>query len=153
VEHFRDGAMIKDLTGTRMQDFCDQVNAHLKPYALHLEIEQDGKRVEVTINRRPARQQNSGTRALACYALARAFAAGAPVLLDDINHLDAGNRKALLLALRDAGSEVLVAGTWQQSKPLDGAAAMQLSPLSVYWIEDGIAAKLATQSVKEAVNA
>lgn len=153
VEYFRDGAALKELTGSRMAEFCDRVNSHLKPYELAVRIEQDGKHVSILINHRPAKDLNTGARALAAYGLARAFSDGAPVFLDDINHLDAGNRKALLLALRDAGSEVLVAGTWQQSKPLDGAAAMQLSPLSVYWVEDGIAAKLATQTIKEAANA
>jgi hypothetical protein len=69
---------------------------------------------------------------------------GAPVLLDDINDLDALNRRTLLLSLAESGAgSVLVAGAWQQNQALpDMESALGFvddlgDDVTVAWVDGG----------------
>ncbi len=139
VQAFRDGAAAKSLMRDGVSEFTAMCNTELQPFGHSLSIEVSGKTAEAWLDGRPSSHCSLGEQTLAAWAIAAAFgAAGCPVLLDDANHLDAGNRKALLKRLREnAPGTVIVAAAWQQSNEDMTAIADALAPVRVVWMDGG----------------
>jgi hypothetical protein len=137
VKWFKDGEKIKELVSGGLIDFEHACNAALRAFDRTLSVEVDGKSVEIYLNGIPARQCSRGERAIACYAIAKAFAAsGAPILLDDLNDLDAENRRKMLKDIRrDACTWVFSA--WQTPGAVTHEVAYALDPCVVVWMEQG----------------
>ncbi len=151
VEAFRDGAIAKGLMSAGLDEFCARANLELNPLGYAMRVQVEGKTAEVWLccpnqPERPVAHCSDGQKKLAEFAIAVAFAdTGAPVLIDNLNELDAGLRKGVLRRLRDVEqvSTVLVAGAWQQSKTDWQAVAQALAPVTVCWVEDGNAKEMA----------
>jgi DNA repair exonuclease SbcCD ATPase subunit len=148
VKGFRDGAIVKELLGSGIDEFVGRCNVQLEPFGYSSLLRIEGKSVELQLNRdgeewTPARLCSKGEQTLAQFAIARAFAnTGAPVvLIDNVNELDSVHRKALAEWVRTQTGTVIQAAAWQMREPLDGpgldALNQALAPIRAYWVEDG----------------
>lgn len=134
VTAFRDGALVKSLAGDGLGEFIARASAVLADYGHALGVEVEGKNVTVTLDGRPVAHASRGEQLLAAFALGQTFAdCGAPLVLDDLNDLDAVNRKRLLGSLRDAPGTVIAAAAWQQSGEDMEPVQRALAPVKVVW--------------------
>jgi len=141
---FRDGEYVKSRSADQADSLTALVNEVLAEFGdYQVQVSIAGKRVELMLVNegrvRPVHLCSSGQQALVQYGVAMAYAThGAPVLLDDINHLDAAMRGLLLrdLQLRATGT-VIVAGAWQQTRTDWPRIQAALPDLAVYVVAGG----------------
>jgi DNA repair exonuclease SbcCD ATPase subunit len=158
VKALKDGDLLKPLLQGGMDVWAERCNAELAPYGHALEVQVDGKRVDVCLTvpgrePRPAVQCSEGEFWLTAAAVALAYAdAGGPVLLDNMNHLDHQRRRDVLRTVhgRDGGS-VWCAYAVQQSATDWAKLARLLAPATVVLVEDGTATMLEPETAAEVV--
>lgn len=139
VEAFRDGKAVRPLLDKAVADFEAQINDVL-PARIRVTVDVTGKKPAPMVNGKAWALASTGQRSIVRYAIATEFAQwGAPVIFDDINDLDAVNRRALIdhMKRHDEVSYV-TAGTWQYGEePPKGEVAEALDPVVFYWV-DGV---------------
>lgn len=151
VSAFYHGAITNTLIQSELSRFSGVVNNTLSTFGYKIKYQIEKKNIVPMLLTpgskvmRPINLCSRGQRLMAAYAVAVAFAkSGAPVLLDDINDLDALNRKALLMSLAESGAEsVIVAGAWQQNQALpEMESALKfvesLGDVTVAWVQGGV---------------
>ena len=150
VRSFYHGEITNQLISKELSRFAGVVNGTLSRFGYKIEYVVEKKNITPMLltpgskQMRPIGLCSRGQRLLAAWSVAVAFAGtGAPVLLDDINDLDALNRRDLLKSLADvsAGS-VVVAGAWQQNQALpEMESALKfvesLGDVTVAWVDGG----------------
>lgn len=140
----KDGEAIKALLEPHMATFASRVNSFLSLFGGELAIRADGKKVAFYFRKpgeplRPLSLCSEGQRTLCLTGIACAFAeSGAPVLLDDLNHLDHVNRKGVIqyLRQRQAGT-VVVAWAWQLAETSYDAVGAALAPVVLISAHNG----------------
>lgn len=140
----KDGEAIKALLEPHMATFASRVNAFLSLFGAELAIRADGKKVAFYFRKpgeplRPLSLCSEGQRTLCLTGIACAFAeAGAPVLLDDLNHLDHVNRKGVIQYLRQRLVDtVIVAWAWQLADTSYDAVGAALAPVVLISAHNG----------------
>ena len=145
-EAFRTGKVLNALVEDKLDHYCGLVNEQLTKFGFILQAKASGRKIEVFLKvpgeqMRPIALVSSGCALLAQWGMALAFAGetGSPVLLDDLNHLDAQYRKEFLRCLRDLNGKctVMVAGAWQQGSIDMAAVSAALAPITLLWAEGG----------------
>ena len=145
VTALRDGELLKGSMHDELAAFRDRLNLELSPHGYSVDVQAEGKSMQFLLTcpgqgPRPVALCSTGNRALAAAAVALAFADhGAPVMLDDANHLDYDNRAKLLGRLKERATGTLfVACAWQQQVMADMSPVVAaLAPASVYWLDGG----------------
>lgn len=145
VEEFHNGAAIKTLVEGKINAFTARINAELSRHELSARIDVDGKSVVLMLRNerdaetgyQPASATNRGTQRLACLAIARAFAAGSPVILDDVNDLDWQDRRDVISGLAGITDEIVIAcATPSQTMDLDKLGGAMIG-VAVYELSAG----------------
>jgi DNA repair exonuclease SbcCD ATPase subunit len=144
VEAFRDGALLKSMMGGKRDEFLTRVNAELSPFGYYAELDVRGKDVVVLLGRakgiaRDVALCSEGERWIAQFALAMAFSeCDAPVMLDDMNHLDGRHKDHVRQRLQKCTGTVIVAGAWSTAKePNLQALVGAFAPAQFVWLENG----------------
>lgn len=144
VEAFRDGAITKQFMDSGLDAFVALVNAELDLFGYTFGVDIQGKKIMPIMSKqgesRPVRLFSDGERLLAAFALAMAFASsGAPVILDNLNDLDARNRGRMIKRLMSHNAaSVIVAAAWQQGAFDLSDYASRLAPCTVCWCDGGV---------------
>lgn len=153
VRAFRDGTVINKLGADGLKTFEAAVNHTLLSHGYKLAFEVDAKAVKVLMGRRdealrPIERVSTGERKLAETAVAVAFAeATGLAFIDDLDHLDGGNRNQTLSLIAHVVREgapsgvgptqILASGAWGKPGKPDSLERMAqaLAPLTIVWVD------------------
>ena len=137
VKAFRDGELTKQFIGDAATEFVATLNETMNAFGHECNVVVDGKTVNLTFNGRPTAYCSEGERLLVqlCLALAFAKRTGWPAIIDNVNHLDAVNRKKMLTMLRESDVQVFVFCAWQQSSTDLDPVRKALEPCRIVWID------------------
>lgn len=152
VKAFKDGEVTKSLLGGGIAVFEERVNATLRVFGFTATVTQAGKALTIWVTvpgataAVEAARLSRGEQSLVEAAFALAFAdAGAPVLLDDLNHLDFKYGGKLLGLLKQKAMGSVIGAVALTSRAQDVAkVAAALVPVKVYRVEGGTFAEVAS---------
>lgn len=147
VKQFRDGELLNAILSDKKQAFEQTVNETLGRYGYGLDVQINGKRVENFIGKLKGPKVavpdlSEGELLIAQWAIANAFAAGTPVLIDNADGLSYENKAQLMEELKadkadKAGGTKWFSGAWGlMNTDLTGLCAY-LAPSAAIWIDGG----------------
>ena len=138
VNAFKKGELTKQFIGSGSQEFVATLNNTMAHFGHECDVLVDGKTVSLTFDGRPVMYCSEGERLLVqtCLALAFAQRSGWPAVVDNVNHLDAVNRKTMLKLLRESNAQIFLFCAWQQSNTDLDPVQKALAPCKVVWVDN-----------------
>ena len=146
VKAFKDGLVLNQLQSEGLESWQDAVNTALQGYGMACSFEADGKDIRVWLTVGDNKPQliedcSSGERKLAESAVAECFVPnGGVVLVDDLDKLDAGRKRALMGRIMQGKptAQYIMSSCWNLPTPPDTEALSRaLAPVKVVEIKGG----------------